>query len=265
MTQDQPRPLNTERAAQSVARHIEQLILEGSLRPGEALLPERELAQRLDISRPTLREGLKILESQGLLASEHGRGMRIADLGAASIGDPLIALLARHSAVTEDYLEFRDIVERSAAGLAARRASDMDIARITACLARIDQAHDSADPGDEADADAELHQIIYEASHNLVLLQIMRALSGNLRSDVLQNRSRMFAIPAIRDLLRQQHRAIAQAIIARDPVAAERAAHEHLAYIQTASRELRQADTKRDLARRRLNGGGLSQRAQTAE
>ena len=59
--------IKPERAADSVARHLETLILEGSLRPGEALLPERDLALALEVSRPTLREALKMLADRGLL------------------------------------------------------------------------------------------------------------------------------------------------------------------------------------------------------
>ena len=253
--------VKTERAAEAVARHIEKLILEGALRPDEYLLAERELAARLNVSRPTLRDGLKILEDRGLLVSERGRGTRVAALGAAAITDPLIALLAGSPEIADDYLEFRDVVESQAAALAAIRANDIDRQTIADCLAAIETAHQGADPADEAEADAALHLAIYEASHNLVLLQMMRALSGILRSDVIQNRGRMFTIPAIRELLRDQHRAIALAILNRDAAAAQTAAHEHLAYIRRASLEIRAAEAKLGQSLRRLNGGGLGQRA----
>ena len=70
----------TRRAAQIVASHIEKLILEGALRPDEYLLGERELAARLNVSRPTLRQGIKMLEDKGLIAAEPGGGRRIAPL-----------------------------------------------------------------------------------------------------------------------------------------------------------------------------------------
>ena len=249
-----------ERAAETVARHIETLILEGSLAPDAALLPERDLAQRLNVSRPTLRDGLKLLEERGLLTAEKGRGMRVAPLGKQAIGDPLIALLSERPEVADDYLEFRDIVECQAAAMAARRASPIDLDRIRACLDQIETAHISAAPKDEAAADADLHLAIYEASHNLVVLQIMRTLAGSLRNDVAKNRGNMFTIPAIRELLRDQHLAIGQAILARDPQAAEDAAHAHLDYIRQAARELREAERQLDLSLRRLNGGGIGQR-----
>lgn len=253
--------VKTERAAEAVARHIEKLILEGALRPDEYLLAERELAARLNVSRPTLRDGLKILEDRGLLVAERGRGTRVAALGAAAITDPLIALLAGSPEIADDYLEFRDVVESQAAALAAIRANEIDRQMIADCLAAIETAHQGADPADEAEADAALHLAIYEASHNLVLLQMMRALSGILRSDVIQNRGRMFTIPAIRELLRDQHRAIALAILNRDAAAAQTAAHEHLAYIRRASLEIRESEAKLGQSLRRLNGGGLGQRA----
>lgn len=253
--------VKTERVAEAVARHIEKLILEGALRPGKYLLPERELAARLNVSRPTLRDGLKLLEDRGLLIAEPGRGTRIAPLGAAAITDPLIALLSTSPELADDYLEFRDVVECSAAALAAERGNDIDRQKITDCLFAIEAAHDDADPTDEAEADAALHLAIYEASHNLVLLQIMRALSGILRSDVIQNRNRMFTIPETRELLRDQHRDIAQAILNRDPEGARRATHEHLAYIRRAAREIRRAEEKLGQSLRRRSGGGLDQRA----
>jgi len=253
--------VKSQRAAEAVAQHIESLILEGSLRPEERLLPERELAERLNVSRSTLRDGLKILEERGLLTSAGGRGTKVAQLGAVAIADPLIAMLARHAETADDYLEFRGIVESAAAALAAGRATDVELARIRDCLDRMDHAHARADAEEEAEADAELHLLIYEASHNLTLLQIMQALAGVLRSDVMQNRSRLFAVPAIRELLRRQHRAIAEAIIARDAGAARRAAEEHIGYLRQASREIREAEARLDLSLRRLNGGGAGTRA----
>lgn len=252
--------VKSERAAEAVAQHLESLILEGSLRPDERLLPERELAERLNVSRSTLRDGLRILEERGLLATAGRSGTKVARLGGAAVTDPLIAMLARHAEAADDYLEFRAIVESAGAGLAAERATEVERARIRACLDRMDRAHAGADPDEEAEADAALHLLIYEASHNLTLLQIMQALAGVLRSDVTQNRSRLFAVPAIRDLLRQQHRAIAEAILARDAGAARRAAEAHIAYLRQASREIREAETRLELSLRRMNGGDVTQR-----
>ncbi|MDO5606342.1 MAG: FCD domain-containing protein [Paracoccus sp. (in: a-proteobacteria)] len=249
-----------EKAADAVAGLIEDLILEGSLRHGEALLSERELAARLGVSRPTLRDALKSLAARGLLDSDKGKGVRVAQIGARAIADPLVDLLAKRSEVADDYLEFRDIVESSAAAMAAQRANEPEIRRIQDCVTRIRQAHASNDPAAEAEADVELHVAIYEATHNLVILQIMQALSGNLRSDVLANRNRLFTIPYVRELLYNQHLAIAQAIIDRRPDEARAVAHEHLGYLRRATREIRESEARLDISLRRLDGGGLTAR-----
>lgn len=253
-------PIRPERTAEAVARHIEILILEGSLAPAEALLPERDLAQRLNVSRPTLRDGLKLLQDRGLLVGEKGRGLRVATLGQAAIADPLLALLSDHPEIEDDYLDFRDVVESHAAALAADRATGLDRDAIRAAMDRIEAAHAEASPRAEAEADAALHQAIYEASHNLVLLQIMRALSGTLRSNVAANRSRMFTLPQVRERLRDQHRAIAAAILEGEADRARDAAHAHLAYVRKAARDLAEAEAHAETARRRQSGGGLGQR-----
>lgn len=249
--------IQPERAAAAVARLIEAMILEGSLRPGDALLAERDLAARLNVSRPTLRDGLKLLEEKGLLTPA-GRGLQIAPLGMQAIGDPLLALLADHGELADDCLEFRDIVESEAAALAARRASDTDLAHIRDCLTRIDAAHDAGDPALEAEVDAALHLAIYEASHNLVLLHIMRALSASLRNDVVQNRNRLFTRPDTREALRAQHHRIGAAILARDPAAAQAAAHDHLDWLRHTTREIRDAEARRQVAERRRQGPDLT-------
>ena len=136
-------------AAESTARHIEDLILEGSLRPGEPLLAEREMALRLNVSRPTLRQGMRLLEDKGLLVAEAGGARVVAPL-ATSITDPLLELMSdRPEIVVEDYLELRATLERMAARLAAVRANDVDRDILRSCMERIDRAHDKADPHDE--------------------------------------------------------------------------------------------------------------------
>lgn len=245
-----------ERAAEAVSRHIENLILEGALRPGETLPAERALALHLDVSRPTLRVALKRLEERGLL-SKDGKGMKVAQMGMMSITDPLFAMLERDD-IAYHYLEFRDVVESAAAAMAAQRANEPDLLRIKECVDRIEAAHEAEDADEEGAADVELHIAIYEASHNLVLLQIMRALIHNLRADISHNRQRLFSIPHTRELLRDQHLKIATAIIDRRPDAARAAAHEHLAYLRDATTEFREAETRLDISLRRLGRGSLS-------
>ena len=246
-------------AAEATARHIEDLILEGSLRPGEPLLPEREMAVRLSVSRPTLRQGIKMLEDKGLLVAESGGGRVVAPL-ATSVTDPLIELMSTRTEVVSDYLELRATMERMAASLAATRANEVDRATLRSCMERIDRAHTKADSHDEADADVDLHVAIYEASHNVVLLQMMRALSGMLRKGVFHNREKLYARPEVREVLLDQHRAIFAAVIARDAAAAGTAAEEHMTYTKRVLDEIAAAEARLEISLRRIDGGNISSR-----
>jgi GntR family transcriptional repressor for pyruvate dehydrogenase complex len=254
----------TVSAADATARHIEDLILEGSLRPGEPLLPEREMALRLNVSRPTLRQGLKTLEDKGLLTAEPGGARTVAPL-ATTITDPLIDLMSSRSDLVGDYLEFRGTLERMAATLAAERANDVDRAALQACMDRIDAAHLLADPQKEAEADVDLHFLIYDASHNVVLLQVMRALAGMLRKGVVDNRQKLFARPEVREVLLLQHRAIFEGVIARDPEAAGRAAADHMVYTRRVLDEIAAAEARLEISLRRIEGGSISARSSKAE
>ncbi len=244
------------KAAEAVARHIERLILEGSLRPGEKLPAERELAERLVVSRPTLREGLRSLQQEGLLTREAGGGAAVAMLG-TSITDPLAKLLRSRPKTADDYLEFRQVIEGTAAELAAQRATDIDLDVLTSCMRRIEASHGKDDPIDEANADADLHIAVYEAAHNVVLLHIMRALSQMLRTEVFYNRDKLYSRRGVRDLLLEQHAAIHTAILAHDPDAARLAAERHINFTRTALKEISEADARVEISLRRL-GGGLS-------
>lgn len=246
-------------AAEATARHIEELILEGSLRSGDPLLPEREMALRLDVSRPTLRQGIKMLEDKGLIVTDAGGTRRIAPL-ATSITDPLVELMSSGGRVVDDYLELRSTLEGMAASLAATRANDVDRATLTRCMERIDRAHEKADARDEAEADVDLHVAVYEASHNIVLLQIMRALSGMLRKGVFHNREKLYARAEVRDVLLLQHRAIFEAVMARDPAAAARAAEDHMGYTRRVLNEIAAAEARLEISLRRLEGGSIAQR-----
>lgn len=244
--------------AENTARHLMELIAEGALSPGDQLLPERDLALQLNVSRPTLRQGIKILEEEGLIIATPA-GRSVAPIG-REITDPLIALIASHAEVVDDYLEFRATTERMAARLAAERANAVDRKRLTACMERIDRAHESGAQREEAEADVDLHVAVYEASHNLVVLHTMRALSGMLRQGVIENRETLFTRPETRDQLRAQHRAIYEGVMAGNVEEAGNAAEMHIHYTHRALNEIKASQARLQVSLRRLNGGHVAAR-----
>ena len=252
-------PLRTPKLADALADHLEQLILEGALRPGEKLAPERELAVKLDVSRPSLREALDKLHARGLI--ETNKAGNFVSRFLTPMTDPLTALFQSSDQALKDYLEYRCLIEGEAARLAALRATDVERDAIARCLDKLRAAHDADNIAAEADIDAELHMLIYEAAHNLVLLHIMRALYDMLRSDAFYNRRQLYTKSGSRDVLLDQHFAIAEAILARDPEAAAAAAEAHIKGIAGTLREMREEETRVARALRRMGRSELLARS----
>ncbi|CAA7615447.1 Pyruvate dehydrogenase complex repressor [Candidatus Terasakiella magnetica] len=250
-------PIRPAKLADTIADHLEQLILEGSLRPNERLLAERELAQRFDVSRPSLREALEKLEKRGLLYSGRGGSTYVAPLLGEGFTEPLYSALASRPETTFDYLEFRRFVEGSAAYFAALRGTDVDRDLIRECFDTMETAHHKDDSSDEADADADFHLSVYEASHNLVMLHIMRSLSDMLRNDVFYNRAKLYQRQGVRELLLEQHRAVYEAVMAGDPDAARAAAEAHIDFTRDALLEIAKADARLEVSLRRIGRGDL--------
>jgi len=244
-------PVHQEKLAHGVVRQIEQLILRGLLRPGERLPSERELAERMGVSRPSLREAIADLQERGLLVSRAGSGVFVADMLESTFSKALIDLFATHDEAVFDYVSFRRDLEGMAAERAARYASETDLKVIDAVFLKMEAAHSKKNPADEAALDAEFHLAIIEASHNIVMLHTMRAMFDLLKAGVFYNRQQMFRQRTTRDTLLEQHRAIQQAIQARDPEAAREAAEAHMTYVETILGDLRKADKHEEIARLR--------------
>lgn len=220
--------IKPQRVAEAIADHIEKLILQGVLRPGERLTPERELAEKLDVSRPSLREAIDMLSARGLLVTTRG-GTHVAQF-LSPLLKPLASLLEDNPQVTADYFEFRQGVDGQAARYAAMRASDLDKETIRSCIERMKKAHEIEDPTQESQADVDLHLAVYEAGHNAVVLHIMRGLAELLRTNIFYSRRQLYERSSVRAKLLAQHVAIADAILAGNPKAAEAAAIDHVRF-----------------------------------
>ncbi len=245
-------PIRPAKLADTIAERLEQLILEGSLRPGERLLPERELALKFDVSRPSLREALEKLERKGLIYAGKGGAAHVAPLLGADFTDPLSAIFQSRPETTFDYLEFRAIVEGSTAYLAALRSTDVDREILRDCFEKMETAHGKEDPTEEADTDTDFHQALYEASHNVVMLHIMRSLADMLRKDVFYNRGKLYARKGVRELLLEQHRAVYLRVMDGDPEAARTAAEAHINFTRDALMEIAKADARLEVSLRRI-------------
>jgi GntR family transcriptional repressor for pyruvate dehydrogenase complex len=245
-------PVQQEKLSYGVIRQIEGLILRGILRPGERLPSERELSERMSVSRPSLREALGELQERGLLTSKAGAGVYVADVLGSAFAPALVKLFSTHDKAVFDYISFRRDMEGLAAERAARLASDTDLKVINTIFEKMEAAHQKRNPADEAYLDANFHLSIIEASHNVIMLHMMRSMYELLREGVFYNRTIMFKQRMTRDALLEQHRTINTALQARDPLAARAAVENHLNFVETALSDQQKSDQNEAFSQRRL-------------
>ena len=244
--------IEAEKLSQSVVRQIELLILRGILRPGERLPSERELSEQLGVSRPSLREAVAGLQGRGLLTSRPNAGIFVADVLGSAFAPGLIDLFSSHKEAVFDYVSFRRDMEGLAAERAAKLGSDTDLKVIAAIFAKMEAAHQKRDPGDEAELDVNFHMAIIEASHNVVMLHMMRSMYDLLRRGVFYNRQIMFKNRMTREQLLDQHRAINAGIQARDAIAAKAAVEAHMNFVEQSMADQIKAARHEAVALQRL-------------
>lgn len=241
-----------EKLSDSVVDQIELLILRGILRPSERLPSERELSDRLGVSRPSLRQAVAELQTRGLLETKAGAGIYVSDKLGALFPAALVSLFAAHPEAVFDYVAFRRDIEGIAAERAARYGSETDLALIDEIFGKMEAAHQKSDPAEESQLDAEFHIAITEAGHNIIMLHMMRAMFEMLRGGVFYNRQIMFRHRTTRDMLLEQHRAIRDAILARDGEGARAAVHTHLDYVEQSLSAQEKSEHNEAIARQRL-------------
>lgn len=247
-----PRRPAATRIADTVAGELETRILEGSLKPGDRLASERELAVELGVSRPSLREAIQKLVSKGLLTTRHGGGTTVTDHLDAPFVDPWQQMLEGHPTLQSDLLEFRHMLEAQAAYFAAERATDADIERLDAAVTALDAVYASNDLMACIDTDVAFHQAIAEAAHNVMIGHLTASLLRVIHGHISRNLGHLHARPPRWDQLQSQHHAIWQAIRNRQPEAAAQAAREHIEFVRQSMADTAREEERRHSALRRL-------------
>lgn len=244
-------PVGHESLAQAVVTQIEDLIAAGVLKQGRKLPSERELAESLNVSRPKLREALQQLETRGLVNTKHGEGTFVAALTGQAMMPALLALYGRHESTFFDYLEYRSEQEAFAARLAAQRATKADKARILDILGRLERAWKDNDALASQKADFALHHAIVDASQNATLIHMMASIYELTQQHVFYNRDFLRTIDGTGRKLLDQHIELGQAIIEGDPVRAEKAAIDHIDFVERSFRRGLEQQQREAMAEKR--------------
>lgn len=244
------------RLPDQIADRLEYIIAARRLQAGDRLPAERKLAEELQVSRSSLREGIQRLASRGILISRAGGGTYVAAGPQAwstdAIFAPLESLMLDNAEYRFDVLEIRHALDGAAAWHAAMRATPDDKDRLRRSFDHMIAMHD--DPTAEAQADAAFHLAIAEASHNLVMFQVSRALFDLMHVNISQNLEKLYTLPKVFEPLSKQHRELLDAIVASDPKRAREAAHVHMDFVHTSLKSIDEDEARRARSLRLTSG-----------
>ncbi|MBK7194685.1 MAG: FadR family transcriptional regulator [Myxococcales bacterium] len=219
------KPVEKQRVAEEIVEQLRSLILTGQYPPGSKLPPERDLSKRLGVNRASLREALKKLEHLGLVRIRQGDGTRVTNFmetGGIELVQHLLPLAGRnHPELIRDMLELRRIFGREIARLAAYRASPDGLVRLKALA---DKADAAATPTELFEVDFEFYVALTQVAGNTVMGLLINTVREGVRSymPLLAN------LTASPEAVRAHHRALLDAVGAKDAERAAKVADDHL-------------------------------------
>lgn len=222
--------IRTSRLYEQIVQQIEESVLNGSLKPGDQLPAERDLAQRLGVSRTAVREAVKTLREKGLVEAYSGRGTFITD-GTSQAARQSFDLMVKigQQEGSPHLAELRLILEPGIAALAAARVQEEDLAAMREAVAVMDRAQKKPEAYIEADLD--FHLALAEAAANPLILSLIDSIVGLLR----EQRIRIFNVEGGPQRGQVHHKQILDAVERRDPEMARSAMRAHLEQVREDS------------------------------
>lgn len=224
--------VSSQRIYQQIVDQITRMVQEGTLRPGDRLPPERQLAEEFGVSRSAVREALSALRMLGLVEARVGEGTFVTQPPDERFISPLALVLTieQSEAVGRELLELRAALEAESAALAAVRREAEDLAAMEEALG--DMERDLQEGRLGAEADWRFHDAVASASGNSLLLQTMRSLSDTMKEALGLYREQLLRIPGMGRTLLQDHLEILEAIRNHDAAAARERMLKHITRVQ---------------------------------
>lgn len=207
-----------------VFESLREAIISGVLPPSERLM-EIQLAEEMGVSRTPVREAIRKLELEGLVVMIPRKGAYVAGM---SIKDIV------------DVFEIRGALEGLAAELASERVTDEELESMERYLVKISEEIESGDLSKVVETDTDFHTLIYKASRNARLSQII----SNLREQIQRFRTTSLSFPGRMKIALEEHRKIVEAISSRDGELARKLAQEHIENAENTMMNMIQHDTK---------------------
>jgi len=223
--------VRTSRLYEQIVQQIEDSVLNGTLKPGDQLPAERELAQRLGVSRTAVREAVKALSEKGLVEAFSGRGTFVTDgtTQAARQSFDLMVKIGQQEG-SPHLAELRLILEPGIAALAAARIQEPELVAMREAVAVMDRTQ--RDPEAYIEADLDFHLALAEAAANPLILSLIDSIVGLLR----EQRIRIFNVEGGPQRGQIHHKRILEAVERHDPEMARGAMRSHLEQVREDSK-----------------------------
>ena len=219
-------PIKSTRIYEEIVRQIKGMIAEGRLKSGDQLPPERDLAEKFLVSRTSVREALRALESVGLIEIRPGEGTFVREISVDALVEPLALVLLSQRAMIAELFEARRLLEPVIAGLAAQRATKDEVQEMERILEA--QAKEIGSGNTGLAQDAAFHAAIGTAAHNRAITRIVHAVMDLLG----QSREESISTPGRPTRSHEDHQRILAAIRGGDIAAAERAMLDHVVAVE---------------------------------
>ena len=223
--------VQSSRLYEQIVQQIEESILNGTLKPGDQLPPERELALRFGVSRTAVREAVRTLHQRGLVEAYSGRGTFVTNGTSQAIRSSLhLMMKISQPAGPAPLVEVREILEPEIAALAAIRWDETHLVMMRKAIAVMDRERSDGEAFIEADLD--FHLALAKAAANPLILSLIDSIGELLR----EQRMRIFCVEGGPERGQFHYKRILEAVEQRDPERAREAMRAYLHQVREDSR-----------------------------
>ncbi|UQZ83246.1 HTH-type transcriptional regulator LutR [Paenibacillus konkukensis] len=223
--------ISSRKIYEVIADQIKEQIVSGALQPGQKLPSAKELSERFQVGRSTVREALSALKAMGLVEIHQGEGSYVRSIEAQDVDLPVFDSLLMSRETVMELIEARKALEISNAALAAEKRNDQDIAKFEAVLSKMEDFLGNEEEGERSDM--MFHLTLAQATHNSIMERMIDSISTQMQAAIRETRRlQMYSSKTVSRQLLKEHRAIYEAILKGDPAAAQDAMRHHLFHVE---------------------------------
>lgn len=223
-----------QKAYRCVIEHFKKKIIDGELRPGEKLPPEREIAEQLNVSRNSVREAIRIMDMTGVIASQQGSGNYITCEFQKSLAETMTMMFAMDQIDYKQISQIRQALECLAFSLAIDNASDEQIETMELLVKELDKSEDDVK---NASLDKKIHFTLAQASGNVLVLDFLEACSGVIDSFIHDMRMEILRTEEQKKLLNECHKKLIESLKEKDEMKGQEALKRHFMLINEVLKE----------------------------